>query len=52
MDDDRSSFIEKQMGHKFYGRVPRLGRIVFYLLVTAIACGLLLYLAVWAKLIQ
>ena len=50
MDDDR--FIEKQMGHKFYGRVPRLGRIAIYLLVIALACGVLLYLAAWANLIR
>jgi hypothetical protein len=52
MDDDRPSFIEKQMGHKFYGRVPRLERIAIWLVAGALACGLLLYLAVWARLIQ
>ena len=52
MDDDHPSFIERQMGHKFYGRVPRLERIAISLLVTALACGLILYLAVWAGLIR
>jgi hypothetical protein len=51
MDDDHP-VLEKQLGHKPYGRVPRLGKIAIWLVVTAIACGLLLYLAVWAKLIQ
>ena len=52
MEDDRPTFIEKQMGHKFYGRVPRLERIEMLLVAGAIVCGLILYLAVWAGLIR
>jgi hypothetical protein len=51
MDEDHP-VLAKQMGHKPYGHVPRLGKIAIWLVVIAIACGLLLYLAVWAKLIQ
>ena len=51
MDDDRP-FLEKQMGHKPYARVPRLGKIAICLVSIVIAFGLVLYLAVWAKLIQ
>jgi len=51
MDDDRP-FLEKQMGHKPYGHVTRLGKIAIWLVSFAIACGLILYLAVWTKLIQ
>jgi hypothetical protein len=51
MDDDRP-FLEKQMGHKPYGHVPRLGEIAIWLVSIAIACGLILYLAGWTKLIQ
>jgi hypothetical protein len=53
MDDDRPTFIEKQMGHKSYVQQKRnWGTIAIWLVVIALACGLLLYLAVWAKLIQ
>ena len=45
-------FLEKQMGHKTYGHVPRLGKIAIWLVLAAIACSLVLYLAVWTKLIQ
>jgi hypothetical protein len=41
--DDNHPFLEKQIGHKPYGKVPRFGRI---------AISLLLYLAVWANLIR
>ena len=51
MDDDRP-FLEKKWGHKPYGGVPRLGKIAIWLVLIAIACGLILYLAVWARLIQ
>ena len=51
MDDDHP-FLEKQMGHKPYGHVPRLGKIAIWLVLIAITCSLVLYLAVWAKLIQ
>ena len=53
MDDDRPSFIEKQMGHKAYVKQKRnWGMIAIWLVVIALACGLLLYLAVWANLIR
>ena len=45
-------FLEKQMGHKLYGHVPRLGKIAIWLVLAAIACSLVLYLAVMTKLIQ
>jgi hypothetical protein len=45
-------FLEKQMGHKTYGQVPRLGKIALWLVLAALACSLVLYLAVWTKLIQ
>ncbi len=48
MDDDHP-YLEKQLGHKPYGRVPRLGRIAIWVVLIAIAC---LYLAVWANLIR
>ena len=51
MDDDHP-FLEKRMGHKPYRHVPRLGKIAIWLVLIAIACGLLLYLAVWTNLIQ
>jgi hypothetical protein len=51
MDDDRPH-LEKQLGHKPYGGVPKLGRIALWLVSIAVACGLLLYLAVQANLIR
>jgi hypothetical protein len=51
MDDDHP-FLEKQMGHKPYARVPRLGKIAIWLVLIVIAFGLVLYLAVWANLIR
>ena len=50
--DDGHPFLEKQAGHKPYGKVPRLGKIAICLVLIAIAAGLILYLAVWANLIQ
>ena len=50
--DENHPFLEKQMGHKAYGHVPQLGKIAIWLVLIAIACGLVLYLAVWTKLIQ
>jgi hypothetical protein len=47
MDDDHP-FLEKQIGHKPYGKVPRFGRIAIWLVCIAVACGLVLYLALWA----
>jgi hypothetical protein len=44
--------LEKQMGHKPYGHVPRLGKIAIWLVLIVIACGLVLFLAVWTNLIQ
>jgi len=38
----------KKMGHKPYGDVPRLAKIAIWLVLIAVACGLVLYLAVWA----
>ena len=52
MDDDRPSFIEKQMGHKSYVQKRNWGAIAIWLVVIVIACGVLLYLAVWANLIR
>ena len=51
MNDDHP-YLEKRMGHKPCGHMPRLGKIAIWLVLIAIACGLILYLAVWAKLIQ
>ena len=51
MDDDRPH-LEKQLGHKSYRPVPKLGRIAFWLVLIAVACGLVLYLAVRANLIR
>ena len=50
--DENHPFLEKQMGHKAYKDVPRVGKIAMWLLLIAVACGGALYLAVWAKLIQ
>ena len=50
--DDHRPHLEKRLGHKPYGDVPRLGKIAIWLVLIAIACGLLLYLAVWTNLIQ
>ena len=50
--DDNHPFLEKQMGHKPYGKVPRLGRIAIWLVLIAVGCGLLLYLAVHLDLIR
>jgi len=51
-DDPLEKQIAHQMGHEPYARLPSFGRIAIWLVLIAIACGLLLYLAVWAKLIQ
>ena len=51
MDDDRPH-LEKRLGHKAYRGVPRLGKIAIWLVLIAIACGLVLYLAVRTNLIQ
>jgi len=51
MDDDRPH-LEKKMGHKPYASVPRLGKIAIWLVSIAVACGLILYLAVWANLVR
>ena len=51
MDDDRP-YLEKKMGHKPYGDVPRLGKIALWLVLIAIACGSVLYWAVRANFIQ
>jgi hypothetical protein len=51
MDDDRP-YLEKKLGHKPYGDVARLGKIAIWLVLIAIACGLVLYLAVRTNLIQ
>jgi hypothetical protein len=52
MGDVDRPHLEKKLGHKPYGYVPRLGRIAIWLALIAIGCGLLLYLAVWANLIR
>jgi hypothetical protein len=51
MDDDHP-YLEKKMGHKPYGNVPRLGKIAIWLVLIAIVCGLVLYFAVRTNLIQ
>jgi hypothetical protein len=51
MDDDRPH-LEKKMGHKPYGHVPSLGKIAIWLVLIAIACSLILYLAVRTNFIQ
>ena len=51
MDDDRP-YLEKRLGYKLYRGVPRLGKIAIWLVLIAIACGLVLYLAVRTNLIQ
>jgi hypothetical protein len=51
MDDDRP-FLEKQIGHKPYAKVPSLGKIAIWIVLIVTACGLVLYLAVWANLIR
>jgi len=51
MNDDHP-FLEKRMGHKAYGNLPTLGKIAIWLVLIVIACGLVLYLAVWTNLIQ
>jgi hypothetical protein len=51
MDNDHP-FLEKQLGHKPYGHVPRLGKIAFWLVLIVLACGLVLYFAVSANLIR
>jgi hypothetical protein len=50
--DDEHLLLEKQMGHEPYRGVPRLGKIAIWLVLIAAACGLVLYLAVWANLIR
>ena len=55
MDDHqrpRQDWIEKQMGHEAYGHKRNWGAISIGLVSLAVVCGLALYLAVWAKLIQ
>ena len=51
MDDDHPH-LERKLGHKPYGHVPRLAKIAIWLALIAMACSLLLYLAVWANLIR
>jgi len=51
MNDDHP-YLEKRMGHKPYGQPRSWKKIAIWLVLIAIACGLILYLPVWAKLIQ
>jgi hypothetical protein len=51
MDDDHP-YLEKRLGHKPYGDVPRLAKIAIWLVLIALACSLVLYLAVRANLTQ
>jgi hypothetical protein len=51
MDGDRPH-LEKQLGHKPYGNVPKLGKIAIWLVCIAVACGLALYLGVQTNLIR
>jgi len=50
--DDNHPHLATKLGHKPYGHVPRLAKIAIWLVLIAIACGLVLYLAVWANLIR
>jgi hypothetical protein len=57
MDDDHPttqdwSFLERKMGHKAYKGLRDWGKIAIWLVLIVVACGLVLYLAVWANLIQ
>ena len=51
-DDPLEKQLTDRMGHKPYAHVPSLGKISIWLVSIAVACGLLLYLAVSMKLIQ
>ena len=51
MNDDHP-YLEKRMGHKPYGNPRSWGKIAMLLVLIAVACGLILYVAVWANLIQ
>ena len=51
MNDDHP-YLEKRWGHKAYGHLRSWGKIAMWLVLIAIACGLILYLAVWANLIR
>jgi hypothetical protein len=51
MNDDHP-YLEKRMGHKPYGKPRSWGKIAMLLVLIAVACGLILYVAVWANLIQ
>lgn len=51
MNDDRPH-LESKIGHKLYREVPKFGKIAIWLVLIAVACGLLLYLAVRTNLIQ
>ena len=50
--DDDHPFLEKKMGHKPYGGVPRFGKIAIWLVSIAVACGLILYFAARFDLIR
>jgi hypothetical protein len=50
--NDNHPYLEKRMGHKPYKQPRSWGKIAMLLVLIAIACGLILYLAVWANLIQ
>ena len=56
MNDDHPtqdwSFLERKMGHNTYKDLRNWGKIAIWLVLIAVACGLVLYLAVWTNLIQ
>jgi hypothetical protein len=53
MDDPpRQGWIEKRMGHEAYARKRNWGLIAIGLVLFVAVCGLLLFLAAWAKLIR
>jgi hypothetical protein len=56
MNDDHHtqdwSFLERKMGHKAYKELRNWGKIAISLVLIAVACGLVLFLAVWTNLIQ
>jgi hypothetical protein len=51
-DDDPTTHLERKMGHKAYKDFRNWGKVAIWLVLIVVACGLVLYLAVWANLIQ
>jgi hypothetical protein len=51
-DDDPTTHLERKMGHKAYKDFRNWGKVAIWLVLIVVACGLVLYLAVWTNLIQ